>query len=211
MYKEEEAIIKLKTDNNLSFSEARAELKKIKQPSTYANQVSSQDKEKDKLIETLREELKNTRKANDEFKTLLQEVANLRKQLAASQKENRQIAVLSEELIKCKGELLKATQENKNSKQTPRDIHTVQPTNAETQRSKKGRDPHSTASGESADETTTNLNSFASQPVPVTRIRSKKFKPDTLKSNTANNTKNPTPYGKSKEWPEMETELTLSE
>lgn len=104
VYLDETAIIRLKTDRNMTFGEARAEFNSRKRQSTYANQTqvarSAALGDSDEQVKALREELARKNEELTEMITLKEEVTKLQAQLANANDYKNEIIAMRAELKK---------------------------------------------------------------------------------------------------------------
>lgn len=79
-YRQEEAIIQVKVDRNLSYAEARANWRAVNSNRSYANTVQDRlrhdETEKDKIIKTLQQEVESLRNVILELKTQISSLNN---------------------------------------------------------------------------------------------------------------------------------------
>lgn len=114
VYKEEMAIIKFKIDQNITFGEARAELKNRRKSTTYANQLASGrpvcDGDKDRQIKALKEEIAKKNQQIEETRSLKVEIELLKRQISngTQNRHEEDMEKIKEELRKYR-EAYKAT------------------------------------------------------------------------------------------------------
>lgn len=139
IFEEEVKIIKVKTDKRISFTEARAMLKRSRNQQSYANVThfapNNEQNEKDKIIESLRSEIqqlrsrKPTQNNTDQSDAIIQELRGVilmqNEQLNAAREANNK---LSREISSLKETFLQLSQ----SVQAPKEKRQPKPSGMET-------------------------------------------------------------------------------
>ncbi|XP_053691572.1 uncharacterized protein LOC128740085 [Sabethes cyaneus] len=214
VYQEEVAVIKLKTDQSLTYGEARAEINNSKRCTTYSSQAQSirpqVDGDKDRQIKVLREEVNKKNQQLEETKKLKEENLKMRTHIINTKTNNysQEIDAIRKELNKYRDayhatfkELaaIKAELSTNNSITLTADTHCQQqPKKAKRSENKSGDESNEvrrlpTRTQSNIPKATNLEHNFVTPPTQNTRGRNRPESNNQTTHNTRNRGNNPEP------------------